>query len=61
MNKLPGHTDIERMVLGYCILNTQYLDVVRANLAGEDFTQERHRLIWAAMCELYDAGKEVIG
>ena len=56
---LPSHVDIERLVLGYCLRNSKYLDTVRGNLSQDDFVQERHRLIWDALCHHYDAGREI--
>jgi len=56
---MPNCTDVERLVLGYCLLNSSYMDVARGALETEDFVYERHVLVWGAMCAIYDSGASV--
>lgn len=56
---LPAYTDLERLVLGYCVWNCSYIHEVRGMIQPDDFALDRHRKIWTAVCELYDAGTQV--
>jgi replicative DNA helicase len=55
---LPGHPDIERLILGYG-MRGQGIDAVRGALEADDFSLEAHRRIWNRMVALYDSGKGV--
>jgi len=55
---LPNHPDIERAVLGACMLGgLPALEVVRAKLDNEAFYHSHHRLIFGALCRLASDGK----
>lgn len=55
---LPNHQDIERMVLGACMLGgLPALEQVRAKLEPEAFYHSHHRLIYGALCRLASQGK----
>ncbi len=57
--KLPACLDIERLVLGYAILNAAELESARSCVDVEDFSTEAHRRIWKRVCEMFDCGKPV--
>ena len=57
--RLPVCLEIERFVLGSVLMNQRLLDDVRADLEADEFSEERNRRIWRAVCGLYDAGAEV--
>lgn len=51
-NKLLNH-EAERSVLGACLLDDVGAMPEASILAVDDFTDQRHRLIWSAILELY--------
>lgn len=53
---LPCSIDTERFVLGAILLDRS-MDSARAALDPDDFSLEKHRRIWRAMCEVYDHGR----
>lgn len=59
IERLPSCEDIERLVLGYAILNSGTLDSMRGSLQPDDFSIEAHKRIWRAICRIYDAGEQV--
>jgi replicative DNA helicase len=56
---LPSDPDLERMVLGYCLMRSARFDEARGSLDVDDFSLEKHQRLWRRMCGLYDAGSPV--
>ena len=56
---IPNCIDTERNVLGYCLMNTGYLDTCRADIEPDDFQLDKHVTIWRAICTLYDSNTPV--
>lgn len=56
---IPNCVDVEMDVLGYCLMNSGYLDNCRTDLEPEDFQLSKHVTIWNSICRLYDAGEPV--
>lgn len=59
MKTLPCCVDVERMVLGYCLLTPEYLDVARGAVDSDCFSLDSHRKIWRRVCDLFDSGRPV--
>ncbi|MES2343587.1 MAG: DnaB-like helicase N-terminal domain-containing protein [Pseudomonadota bacterium] len=58
---LPADEYTERLVLGSLMLDSQQMDAMRTTLEPDDFSDGRHRSIWAACCAVYDTGATVEG
>ncbi len=56
---LPAHPDLERLVIGYALIEPERMDSLRAIVEPDDFSLDTHRGIWRLVCELYDAGKGI--
>ena len=56
---LPADVQVEKLVLGSCLLSTQLLDLHRSTIEPEDFSLDTHRKIWGRICHVYDAGEGV--
>jgi hypothetical protein len=56
---LPANPDAERYVLGSILLNHANFDSVAAALASADFGLEKHRRIFARMCDLAKRGEPI--
>ncbi|MGA7238577.1 MAG: DnaB-like helicase N-terminal domain-containing protein [Bryobacteraceae bacterium] len=55
--ELPCNVDAERMILGQVLLDSPtHLAAVRGQLQTDDFSLEKHRRIYRAMCALGDRG-----
>jgi len=59
MTTLPTCIDIEKLVLGYCLMEQAYLDTARPSVQADDFCLDAHRRIWHHICTLFDAGRPV--
>ena len=59
MKTLPTCVDIEKLVLGYCLMESAYLDAARPSVQADDFCLDSHRRIWKHICKLFDAGRPV--
>jgi replicative DNA helicase len=57
--RLPGNLEAERLVLGSILLDGERYPQVAETLRADDFSLEKHRLIWATMGRLYEAGKPI--
>jgi DnaB-like helicase N terminal domain/AAA domain len=55
---LPGNLDAERFVIGSVLLDDSRWPECAA-LTPDDYSLQRHRLIWAAMCDLRACGDRV--
>src|ERR687887_1181614 len=57
----PHSIEAEQSVLGAILLSekTHYAYVIEANLQPEDFYRDKHRVIYQAMRELYDASEPI--
>lgn len=49
----------EQAIIGIGLLDPEALASAVRILAADDFVLETHRIIWAAICHLYDAGSPV--
>ena len=58
MRPLPASIETERLVLGGIMVTSGAMATVRQLLEPEDFDLEAHRLIWSAICRIYDHGNE---
>lgn len=57
IHALAVDTDIERLVLGSIMLSGgSLMDGMRSTMEISDFGDQRHQQIWAAACDVYDAG-----
>ena len=56
---LPTNVDVERLVLGYMLLDSDAMDVIRGVLEPNDFALAKHQTIWTRCCALYDQGRPV--
>jgi len=54
----PASLEAESSVLGGLLLNASALERVGGMLTAEDFHRHEHRLVFAAICQLANAGKE---
>jgi len=52
--QLPYNVDAERAVLGAVLLDRESLGIARERLAGPEFHRKEHRLVYGAMCALYE-------
>jgi replicative DNA helicase len=59
MNELPAAIDMEKAVLGSCLLYPQQVDSARSRLRASDFYLDGHRRIYAAMMRLDDASRAI--
>lgn len=57
--ELPWSEEAEVSVLGAPFVDSDALDEAREVIQPEDFFRSGHRLLFAAMCELHDAGEAV--
>jgi replicative DNA helicase len=57
--QLPANVDAERAVLGAILLDREAIGIVREKLAGAEFYRKEHRLIFAAMCRLYESDQAI--
>ena len=55
----PNDLDAERAVLSACLLSSEALDEVAADLRAEHFYSPAHQVIWSAMADLYRAAQPV--
>ncbi|MFM9128033.1 MAG: DnaB-like helicase N-terminal domain-containing protein, partial [Solirubrobacterales bacterium] len=57
----PHSIEAEQAVLGAILLSEQahYTFVVEEELKARDFYRNRHRVVFAAMLELFDGGTEI--
>ena len=56
---LPSAVDMERAVLGSCLLSPQHVDSARVLLRAADFYLDGHRRIFAAIIRLDDAERAI--
>ena len=56
---LPQSLDCERFLLGSVLTSDHPMHTLRNLIETSDFALHKHMLIWAAMCEIYDAGGQV--
>lgn len=56
---LPQNIECEKLVLGSPFSTERAMDSLRSTLDPDDFSLQKHRKIWARMCELYDGGAAV--
>lgn len=56
---LPCNVDAERYVLGSSLIDEAAMSGLRGTVEASDFSIEKHRRIWSAMCGVYDAGGHV--
>jgi replicative DNA helicase len=56
---LPASVDVERLVLGAVLVDSEPLHDVRLVLTADDFSLEKHRRIWRGITELYNNGSTV--
>lgn len=56
---LPADEMTERCLLGAILLDGDLMDSMRSTLEAEDFTIERRREVWNAMCAAYDRGVRI--
>ena len=59
MNLLPCNLDAERFVLGSTLIDDSVMSALRGTVDEGDFSVEKHRRIWSAMCGVFDAGGHV--
>lgn len=59
VRELPNDLEAEQAVLGSMLISKEACSEVIGQLTSEDFYQEAHRLIYAAMAALYDTGKPI--
>ena len=57
--RLPHDTETEKSVLGSIIIKPELLPLTMEYLKAEDFYSTTHQLIYKAMREIFDGGKEV--
>lgn len=58
--KVPPHdADIERNILGAITLNPNNLPIVISKLSEELFYDDKHKLIFRAICDLYDNSRTI--
>lgn len=55
----PQNIEAEQAVLGAVFLDPESLVVARQTISVADFYQERHRIIFQAMCDLAGAGRPI--
>ncbi|MDR1321786.1 MAG: replicative DNA helicase [Gracilibacteraceae bacterium] len=53
----PHHLEAEQAILGSLLLDAKRAGVVFESLRPEDFYRDNHRLIFAAIAEIYDRGE----
>lgn len=51
--------ELERHVLGCCVLNAGLLATLVTSLSQHDFALTRHQCIWTALCDLHEIGDGV--
>jgi replicative DNA helicase len=56
---LPSNLDAERLILGALMLQNEHFGVVAGVLTRDDFTTEKHQLIFSRMSEVYESGEKV--
>jgi replicative DNA helicase len=56
---LPANVDAEQLVLGAILLDDAAFVIVAGQLAPEDFSLQKHRLIFAAMTDLNERGERI--
>lgn len=56
LRPVPVAHDAEALLLGIMLMRPAALDGVRASLRAEHFADDRHGLIWDAICAAHDAG-----
>jgi len=56
---LPNNLDAERFVLGAVLQDDTRFAEVAAALTADDFSLEKHRRIFARMCELYERSERI--
>ncbi|MFB6351907.1 MAG: DnaB-like helicase N-terminal domain-containing protein, partial [Bradymonadaceae bacterium] len=54
----PHNDDAERSLLGAILLDNGILDSVLTKVSPEDFYRERHRHVYRAMRDVYEADDE---
>ncbi len=55
----PHNLDAERAILGAVLLDRESVGLAREKLDGSEFYRKEHRLIFAAMCRLYENDQAV--
>lgn len=56
---LPQNLEAERLILAAVLDREEHFGPVSAAITPDDFSLQKHRLIWAAMREIFDSGKRV--
>ena len=56
---MPCNVEVERLVLGSCLLSTELLDANRGSIGSDDFSLDIHRRVWGKICQVYDSGQGV--
>ena len=56
---LPSNADAERFVLGSILLDPQKFEAAHSSLTLEDFSLQKHRVIFQRMADLYDRGDHI--
>lgn len=51
---LPANVDAERYLLGAILVSPEAMHAVRPKLDPDDFFLQAHRMVYAAMCTIYD-------
>ncbi len=55
----PCNLDAERAILGAALLEREALGLAREKISGADLYRKEHRLIFEAMCRLYEADQAI--
>ena len=55
----PCNLDAERAILGAVLLEREAVGLVREKLQGQEFYRKEHRLIFDAMCRLYESDQAI--
>jgi hypothetical protein len=56
---LPANVDAERMVLGSILLDCEAFSAACTELSPEDFSLEKHRVIFRRIADLHDRGEHI--
>jgi replicative DNA helicase len=56
---LPCNPELEKTILGSIMLDWTFLDQMRSKIEDADWSLEKHRRIWSAVCRLYDSRRPV--
>ncbi|MFO7652834.1 MAG: replicative DNA helicase [Candidatus Krumholzibacteriia bacterium] len=55
----PANLDAERAVLGAILLDREAVGIAREKIEGPEFYRKEHRLIYQAMCHLYEIDQAI--